>query len=74
MTDFTILAIDINEPTAAQKFAKSLRDTGFAVLKQHPIAPDMIKQTYQVWAEFFATQDKFNYTAKPGESAGVLWL
>ena len=70
MTDFTILAIDINEPTAAQKFAKSLRDTGFAVLKQHPIAPDMIKQTYETWAEFFATQDKFNYTAKPGESAG----
>ena len=30
-------AVDYQSPTAAQDFVKSLRETGFGVLKNHPI-------------------------------------
>ncbi len=48
-----ILTVDYNTPTAPQLFCQSLKETGFAVLKNHPISPELIKQVYHSWSEFF---------------------
>jgi len=39
----------------------SLIDTGFAVLKNHPIAPEFIEAIYNQWQNFFESDKKFNY-------------
>ncbi|MBS0185985.1 MAG: isopenicillin N synthase family oxygenase [Proteobacteria bacterium] len=39
---------------AEQDFVKSLKNTGFVVLKDHPISRDLIDKTYETWKDFFA--------------------
>lgn len=42
---------------AAEQFATSLRDTGFAVLADHPITPDLVDEAYSAWQGFFASPE-----------------
>ncbi len=56
-----ILTVDYNDPKAPEKFALSLKETGFGVLKNHPISWDMIQEIYLEWTAFFNTSEKFNY-------------
>lgn len=53
-----VLRVDATSPEAPQKFAESLKNTGFAVLTNHPISQSLINQTYQEWQSFFSSQDK----------------
>lgn len=57
----TLIAIDYQSPDAPQQFAQSLRDTGFGVLKNHPIAEDSVQNIYKRWYDFFNGEDKHNY-------------
>lgn len=52
-----IVCVDCRAPDAAQVFARSLRETGFAVLTHHGINADRIEQIYSSWAEFFAQEE-----------------
>lgn len=70
MSDFEILAISLTDPEAPAKFAKSFRETGFAILKDHPISKDEIDRIYHVWAEFFEHGNKVDYAVQPNESNG----
>lgn len=70
MAEFEILAIGLNEEDAPQRFAKSLRETGFAILKDHTIGADEIDRMYSVWTDFFESGKGPDYAVKPGESAG----
>jgi len=55
----TILAaVDYQAPDAEQKFVQSLRDTGFGVLRNHPIAESAVTNIYQNWATFFNSEEK----------------
>jgi isopenicillin N synthase-like dioxygenase len=54
-------AVDYGAPGAAEAFANSLRDTGFGVLKNHPIDPAIVTGIYDHWAAFFASEDKYRY-------------
>lgn len=45
--------IDYNSSSYTKDFAHSLRDTGFAVLKNFPISQEDIAAVYSVWANFF---------------------
>ena len=57
----TLQAIDYNAADAPQRFAQSLRDTGFGVLKNHPIAESSVQNIYKCWYEFFASEDKHEF-------------
>jgi isopenicillin N synthase-like dioxygenase len=70
MAEFEILAIGLDEVDAPAKFAKSFRETGFAIIKDHNISSDEIDQMYGVWTDFFASDEGPNFAVKPGESAG----
>ena len=58
---FAIKAVSFRDSTAPSAFAQSLRETGFAVLKDHPIAPERIDEAYALWAAFFADPAKAEY-------------
>jgi len=67
---FAIEAVDYRDPAAPASFTRSLRETGFAVLKGHPIAAERIDAAYAAWADFFAAADKDTFRAAPGAAEG----
>lgn len=56
-----ILSVDYRSENAAEEFATSLRETGFGVLKNHPISWDKITQVYAEWEKFFNSDEKLKY-------------
>ena len=70
MAEFEILAIGLDEADAPAKFAKSFRETGFAIIKDHNISSDEIDRMYGDWTDFFASDEGPSFAVKPGESAG----
>lgn len=56
-----ILTVDYRDPKAPEQFALSLKETGFAVLKNHPISWERIQSVYVEWLNFFNSKAKFNY-------------
>lgn len=56
-----VLTANYSQPDAADVFVRSIKDTGFGVVKNHPIQPELIQAVYQEWESFFNSQDKFNY-------------
>jgi isopenicillin N synthase-like dioxygenase len=57
-------------PTAARDFTTSLRETGFAVLANHPIPQTLVHDSFAEWERFFASEEKHRYTFTPGKQAG----
>ena len=70
MAGFEILAIGLDEADAPARFAKSFRETGFAILKDHNISAEEIDRMYGVWTDFFASEEGPSFAVQPGESAG----
>lgn len=62
-----IKAIDYNSAYVAKEFSTSLRETGFAMLKNHPLSQKLLETVYQDWEEFFNNTAKFNYLFSPDE-------
>jgi isopenicillin N synthase-like dioxygenase len=58
---FKVLTIDFLSEDAPKKFVRSLRDSGFAVLKNHPISGDLLKEVYKNWKDFFNSKEKHSY-------------
>lgn len=54
-------AIDYNAANAAELFVESLRNTGFGVLKNHPIEQATVKSIYQNWQDFFNSEEKDHF-------------
>ena len=65
-----VLKVKYSDTDAAQTFCKSLRNTGFAVLTDHPISMDLVNTVYGKWQEFFAGEDKHKYTFDVKTQAG----
>ncbi|OAJ34376.1 2OG-Fe(II) oxygenase family protein [Piscirickettsia salmonis] len=53
--------VDCQLETAAQDFALSLRETGFAVVKNHGIPFELVRSVYDEWLAFFKTEAKYQY-------------
>ena len=70
MTDFNVLAISYNDPDAGKLFAKSLHETGFAILKDHPIQTSKIDEMYSVWSDYFGSDARFEDAVQPGNVHG----
>jgi len=53
-----LIAVDYQSPDAAKTFVQSLRDTGFGVLKNHPIQAETLTSMYEHWGLFFDGDEK----------------
>ena len=62
--------VDYQDPTASAALHRSLRDTGFAVLANHPISAERIADIYDGWGSFFANEDKFEFAVQPPRHDG----
>jgi isopenicillin N synthase-like dioxygenase len=62
--------VDYQDPTASTALHRSLRDTGFAVLANHPISAERIADIYDGWGSFFANEDKFEFAVPPPRHDG----
>ncbi|WP_240205417.1 2OG-Fe(II) oxygenase family protein [Vibrio sp. CyArs1] len=62
--------VDYLAPDAAEQFVRSLRETGFGVLKNHPIPQELVEEIYLNWHAFFSTERKnefhFNVETQDG--------
>ena len=56
-----IETVDYTASDAGDRLARSLQETGFAVLANHPIRADRIDEAYALWGGFFASDSKLNY-------------
>ena len=61
MKNFKVKTIDFNSKDAPENFVLSLKNTGFAVIKNHPISLDLINSVYLEWSSFFNSKTKFDY-------------
>jgi len=60
-----VKVVDYRSPNAPKEFTESLRDTGFAVLINHPINYDDVLHLQQEWLDFFKSERKWDFL--PGE-------
>lgn len=66
----TIDVVDFSAPNASERFAESLHNTGFGVIKNHPISNELVDKVYRDWAAFFGTDEKNEYTFDEESQAG----
>ena len=67
---FNIQTVSFTDAGAPAAFTRSLRETGFAVLTDHPIGPERIREAYADWGRFFNSEDKHAFTVKPETQDG----
>ncbi|MEM6849141.1 MAG: 2OG-Fe(II) oxygenase family protein [Pseudomonadota bacterium] len=69
---FAIQALDFQAPDAPQTFVRSLHETGFAVLANHPVTPDQIDAAYAAWGAFYGHQaaEKAAYQTPQADPSG----
>ena len=58
---FKILTVDFLSENAPKNFVRSLKDTGFAIIKNHPISKSLLKKVYSDWTDFFNSKNKQDY-------------
>lgn len=56
-----LTAIDYHAPDAAEHFVQSLKQTGFGVLKNHPLSQASVQHLYQQWQTFFDAEHKNDF-------------
>ena len=56
-----ILTINYNDSDADRLFEESLKNTGFAVIKDHPIDKDLVGEVYKEWENYFSSESKNDY-------------
>ena len=65
-----ILTIDYESSNLGSDLATSLKNTGFSVIKNHPISHNLIAQIYDEWTLFFNSDAKNNYLFDPVKQDG----
>ena len=56
-----LVAIDYFAKNAPADFTRSLHETGFGVLKNHPIQKSLVERIYTQWQAFFNSDEKRDY-------------
>lgn len=62
-----VLTVDYRAADAQQSFSKSMRETGFVVLKNHPIPYELVEKAFKIWATFFASDSKNDFRFDPSK-------
>ncbi len=57
--------VDFQSPTAAADFCQSLHETGFGVLRNHPLDRFLVERVYAEWLDFFKSEAKHAYAQDP---------
>ncbi|MDM7861498.1 2OG-Fe(II) oxygenase family protein [Alteromonas sp. ASW11-36] len=57
-----LIAVDYQAADAKEQFVRSLRETGFGVLKNHPIQQQSVADIYATWQSFFNSEEKHDFT------------
>ena len=65
-----VQVVDYQAKNAPQLFVESLRETGFAVLVNHPIQKQLVQSIYDNWYEFFCTDEKHDFAFDPKKQDG----
>ncbi len=65
-----VQVVDYSMAGASEKFVESLRETGFAVLTNHPIQQQLVESIYNNWLDFFKTEEKHSFTFDPEKQDG----
>ena len=63
-------AVDYTSHTAKQDFVRSLRETGFGVLKNHPLQQGQVQGIYDQWRAFFGEDRKNEFTVPHNGTGG----
>ncbi|NRP60040.1 isopenicillin N synthase family oxygenase [Marinobacterium sp. xm-d-564] len=63
-------AVDYQSEGASEAFVKSLHETGFGVLKNHPIAEAQVRAIYDHWHAFFNSDRKSDFDYNVGTQDG----
>lgn len=56
-----VSVVDYRAPDAAERFTRSLHETGFGVLVNHPIPQPLVEKIYGDWLSFFNGDEKTNF-------------
>jgi isopenicillin N synthase-like dioxygenase len=65
-----VAVVDYQAGDAPETFTRSLRETGFAVLVNHPLPWSLVEQIYREWSEFFDSPAVEHYLRDWDEQAG----
>lgn len=57
--------VDFRSATAPQEFCASLHETGFGVLRNHPLEQTLVDGIYVEWLDFFRSDAKQRYAQDP---------
>ena len=63
-----VAVVDFTAPDAPERFSASLRETGFAVLTNHPLAWPLVEQIYAEWSAFFDDPAVAAYTTTDSQT------
>ena len=69
-----VAKIHYNDKNAPANFTKSLHNTGFGVITDHPIPIELINRVYSEWDKFFHSQSKHKYLFDPIKQDGYFPL
>jgi isopenicillin N synthase-like dioxygenase len=56
-----VRVVDYRAADAAEQFTRSLHETGFGVLVNHPIQQSLVEKIYADWLAFFGTEEKHQF-------------
>jgi isopenicillin N synthase-like dioxygenase len=65
-----LAVVDYRSPDAARDFCNNLHQTGFGVLKNHPLDQKLVEGIYAEWLAFFGSEAKNNYPQDPKKLDG----
>lgn len=65
-----VLNVNYAAKDAPQLFCQSLRETGFAVLNNHPLSSQLIDDVYDRWKNFFNSDNKQQFLFRREEQDG----
>ncbi len=65
-----VAVVDYQASDAPQRFTRSLRETGFGVIVNHPLPQALVEQVYAEWLAFFDSPAKYDYRYTPDNQDG----
>lgn len=65
-----VAVVDYTAPDAPEQFTRSLRETGFGVVVNHPLPQSLVQTIYDEWLQFFDSPAKYDYTFTPEKQDG----
>ena len=66
-----IQTVNCQDSDAGQQFVDSLHETGFAILKNHPISRQLLENLYAGWQKFFDSEEKDQFLFDPENKDGT---